>query len=123
MSADKPKFREFWVAPKLIEPIDPVEPAYFYAYDLPGNPKRIKIHVIEYRALQAEREAAAKLVEHFQFILGCAYNLLQPDKPVHKGLDPTFYHTLTYEGDVELLEKYQAAKLALAEYRKERGDG
>lgn len=28
-------------------------------------------------------------------------NLL-PKGQVHKGLDPTFYHTLTYEGDVSI---------------------
>jgi hypothetical protein len=30
-------------------------------------------------------------------------NLL-PKSPVPKGLDPTFYHTLTYEGDVRIQE-------------------
>jgi len=38
--------KRWWIAPKLIDPIDPVEPSYFYAYDLPGAPSRLEIEVV-----------------------------------------------------------------------------
>jgi hypothetical protein len=57
----KPK--EFWIAPKLINPIDPVEPSYFYAYDLIGDPKRLEMHVIEYSAFESLQQENAKLKE------------------------------------------------------------
>jgi hypothetical protein len=43
--------------------------------------------------------------EDLNFLIHIAVLAIRPDKPVHKGLDPTFYHTLTYEGDVELVNK------------------
>lgn len=50
------KPREFWIAPKLYNPIDEVEAEYYVAFDLPGDPKRLEIHVIEYSAYQKLRE-------------------------------------------------------------------
>jgi hypothetical protein len=41
--------------------------------------------------------------------------LYKPDKPLTKGLDPTFYFTLTYEGDLELIEKTRKARAVLEE--------
>jgi hypothetical protein len=55
----------------------------------------------------------ARLREALEFTLKAAEYVFQPDKPVHKGLDPTFYHTLTYEGDMELIEKTKKAREAL----------
>lgn len=37
-----------------------------------------------------------------------------PDE-LAKGLDPTFYHTLTYEGDIEILKKLQRIKQYMAD--------
>jgi predicted acyl esterase len=62
------------------------------------------------KTLQAEN---ARLMEALEFTLKAAEYVYQPDKPVHKGLDPTFYHTLTYEGDMELIEKTKKAREAL----------
>jgi hypothetical protein len=45
--------------------------------------------------------------EDYKFLVNVASNLLRPDKPVHKHLDPTFYHTLTYEGDMALIEQLE----------------
>lgn len=36
-------------------------------------------------------------------------NLL-PDSPVPEGLDPTFYRTLTYEGDTKLQAQFDDLK-------------
>lgn len=64
--------------------------------------------------LQATLEAEnRRLREHLHFTVNAAENLYQPDKPLHKGLCPTFYHTLTYEGDLELIAKTKAAREAL----------
>ena len=60
--------------------------------------------------LEAEN---ARYREALEFTLKAAEYLYQPDKPVHKGLDPTFYQTLTWEGDMELIEKTKKAREAL----------
>jgi hypothetical protein len=65
-----------------------------------------------YDAAMAEKD---ELIRHYKFLLNAAENLYRPDRPVHKGLDPTFYHTLTYEGDTELINKTIAAREALKE--------
>lgn len=57
-SSGKP--REWWIAPKLYTPADPVEAEYFIAYDMPGDPARLEIHVIEksaYDQLAKENQA------------------------------------------------------------------
>jgi hypothetical protein len=74
-----------------------------------GVTQRLDRHIAD---LERKLEIATKAL---RFTLGCAENLLRPDKPVHKGLDPTFYQTLTYEGDIELIEQCKAARLALKE--------
>lgn len=55
----------------------------------------------------------ATYIECLEFAVGCAESLLRPDRPVIPNLDPTFYHSLTYEGDVELVEKCRAARIFL----------
>lgn len=55
----------------------------------------------------------ARLREALEFTLHAAEYIYQPDKPLHKNLDPTFYHTLTWEGDFELIEKTKKAREAL----------
>jgi hypothetical protein len=64
-------------------------------------------------AIGEVRELLREVKDHFAFTLGCTNNLLRPDRPVHDGLDPTFYHTLTAEGDKDLIRKALAAADAL----------
>ena len=49
--SDKPK--EFWIEPKLHDPIEPTGAQFYYAYDMIGAPDNNEIHVIEYTAFQA----------------------------------------------------------------------
>jgi hypothetical protein len=55
----------------------------------------------------------AALREALAFTLKAAEQLYRPDKPLTPGLDPTFYHTLTYEGDLELIANTKKARAAL----------
>jgi len=55
--------------------------------------------------LAESKKQVQELVQALEFCVNAAINLYRPDKPVHKGLDPTFYHTLTFEGDLELIDK------------------
>lgn len=52
------------------------------------------------------------LAEHYEFLLTAAENLHKPNEPIIQGLAPMFYHTLTYEGDLELIEKTKQARKA-----------
>lgn len=47
------------------------------------------------------------------FCLHAAEYVYGPNKPLEKGLCPSFYHTLTYEGDLELIEKTKEARKVL----------
>jgi len=60
--------------------------------------------------LQAENK---KLREALELTIKTAEYVYQPDKPLEKGLPPFHYHTLTYEGDLELIEKTIAARKLL----------
>jgi hypothetical protein len=62
------------------------------------------------------REQVDRLVDSYKFLLNAAVYVYAPDKPLHRGLDPTFYHTLSYEGDEELINKTNEARKALAAY-------
>lgn len=68
----------------------------------------------EIRELQSKLDCAVKALE---FTLPAAENLYCADKEVSKGLPAIFYHTLTYEGDVALVEKCKRARLALEEIK------
>jgi len=57
--------------------------------------------------LEAKLAAANRDIK---FLLSFAPNGSTP-----KGLDPTFYHTLTYEGDVKLQERINAIDAAKGE--------
>lgn len=57
------------------------------------------------------RRENARLREALEFCLSAAESMY--DKPVTEGLDPTFYHSLSYEGDLELKEKTKQARSAL----------
>lgn len=65
-----------------------------------------------------ERLKAAE--EALAFTLHSAEYLHPPSPPLEKGLDPTFYHTLTYEGDLKLIEQTKKAREALAKLRGEK---
>jgi hypothetical protein len=54
-----------------------------------------------------------KLREALKLTIKTAEYVYQPDKPLEKGLPPFHYHTLTYEGDLELIEKTIAARKLL----------
>lgn len=51
-----------------------------------------------------------KLREHYTFLLNLGATLLQPQKPVVDNIDPTFYHTLTAEGDRKLIKQFEEAR-------------
>lgn len=50
-----------------------------------------------------------KLRQALEFTTKAAVHLFKPDKPLEKGLPPFFYHTTTYEGDLELIENTKLA--------------
>lgn len=54
-----------------------------------------------------------KLCEALKLTIKTAEYVYQPNKPLEKGLPPFHYHTLTYEGDLELIEKTKAARKLL----------
>ena len=56
-----------------------------------------------------------KLREALEFTVKAAEYLYKPDTPLHKDLCPMFYHTLTYEGDLVLIDKTVKARQALKE--------
>lgn len=60
--------------------------------------------------LEAENK---KLCEALELTIKTTEYVYQPDKPLQKGLPPFHYHTLTYEGDLELIEKTIAARKLL----------
>jgi hypothetical protein len=59
-----------------------------------------------------------KLHEAMEFSVNAAENLYKPDKPLEKDLGPMFYFTLTYEGDLELIEKTKRARASLSSFEK-----
>lgn len=66
----------------------------------------------EIEALQAE---IAKLKKSLNFTLKAAEYLFKPDEKIADGLFPTSYFTLSYEGDLELIEKTKRARQVLKE--------
>ena len=55
------------------------------------------------------KEENSKLRQALKFTTKAAVHLFQPEKPLEKGLPPFFYHTTTYEGDLELIENTKLA--------------
>jgi TolA-binding protein len=51
----------------------------------------------------------SKLRQALKFTTKAAIHLFKPDQPLEKGLPPFFYHTTTYEGDLELIENTKLA--------------
>jgi hypothetical protein len=68
-----------------------------------------------YEKLERERAENAKLREALEFTISAAEHLYKPNIPLERGLCPTFYFTLSYEGDLELMEKTKKAREALKE--------
>lgn len=64
------------------------------------------------------RDLLARVENAYRFCLNATCSLYQPDKTVHRGLDPTFYHTLTYEGDIRLIEETKKARLVFTELQR-----
>lgn len=67
-----------------------------------------KIREVEHHNMNLQIEVD-KLRQALKFTTKAAVHLFQPDKPLEKGLAPFFYHTLTYEGDLELIENTKLA--------------
>ena len=63
--------------------------------------------------IQRLRDENATLREALSFTLKAAEQLYQPDLSLTPGLDPTFYHTLSYDGDLELIVNTKKARAAL----------
>jgi hypothetical protein len=59
------------------------------------------------KALEEKLESASK---HLEFTTHAAEHLFKPDIKLEDWLDPTFYFTLTYSGDLGLIEKTRAAR-------------
>lgn len=66
----------------------------------------------EVKKLQAENE---KLKKSLNFTIKAAEYLFKPDEKLADGLFPTSYFTLSYEGDLELIEKTKLARQVLKE--------
>lgn len=67
-----------------------------------------KIREVEHHSMNLQLENE-ELRQALKFTTKAAVHLFQPDKPLEKGLPPFFYHTTTYEGDLELIEKTKHA--------------
>jgi hypothetical protein len=59
------------------------------------------------------KEQNTRLREALEFTISAADYLYKTESPVPRGLAPMFYHSLSYEGDVELVEKTKKARAAL----------
>lgn len=57
--------------------------------------------------------------EAINFMLSLSKTYLRPDKTIHKNLDPTFYHTLTYEGDIKLINQFWKYENILRKFKNE----
>lgn len=68
----------------------------------------------EIRELREKLDVAVKALD---FTLHAAEYLYQSNKELPKGLGAMFYHTLTYEGDLELIQKTKKAREDLSRIR------
>ena len=75
---------------------------------------------IKMRDIAEEMQAEnAKLRECLKFTVYAAEYLFKPDEKLADGLFPTSYFTLSYEGDLDLIEKTKYARQVLKELNKE----
>lgn len=68
--------------------------------------KVIELQLEDKKKLQEEN---SKLRQALKFTTKAAVHLFKPEVPLEKGLPPFFYHTTTYEGDLELIENTKLA--------------
>lgn len=87
----------------------------FESYDLLLDNNSFK----EYISKEEHDAIVQPLIEALEFTIHATEYLYNIKKDLPKGLDPTFYHTLSYEGDMELRDKALKAQLALENYRKQ----
>ncbi len=89
---------------QLEQRVEALEAARFaYASEFDGDKESIHENI---RKMKQQVEA---LKADCRFLLGFA------PKDVPTKLDPTFYHTLTYEGDVQLQERVDRIRQATAQ--------
>lgn len=101
--------------------------SFFTEDDFPGFEKPISIEHSIHHALLANEKVAPLVEELARLVAECsrlreALELalsFAPTAIAPKGSDPTFYHTLSYEGDCALLERLNKARAALAGEKKE----
>lgn len=105
-----------WVFPYINE--DGVE---YYACDTQPFAKgmdeqylSMQEHTAELDALKSQLAVAVEALEH---TIHAAEYLYKPNAYLADGMDPTFYHTLTYAGDAALIEKTKKAREALAKLK------
>ncbi len=78
-----------------------------------------KIEELASKIQELEAKLRSALI-HLKFTTHAAENLFQSDKPLSPNLMPDFYHTLTYEGDSDLIAKTKAARDFLKENLEEK---
>jgi hypothetical protein len=72
--------------------------------------KVIEMQLEDNKKLEEENK---KLRDALEFTLKAAEQMFRPDKELLQGLCPTMYHTLSYSGDLKLIEKTKAARKLL----------
>jgi hypothetical protein len=77
--------------------------------------------IISYQVseLRAKDEKINELTKALNFTLLAAEHLYKPDEPLPEGLPAIYYHTLSYKGDLELIEKTKQARKLLDLYKGE----
>jgi hypothetical protein len=91
--------------------IDELKNVIYWTVEQNGKVTR-HISIAEIEKLQAENE---KLKKSLNFTIKAAEYLFKPDEKLADGLFPTSYFTLSYEGDLELIEKTKLARQVLKE--------
>lgn len=61
-----------------------------------------------------------EVIQAINFMIALSKTYIRPDKTIHKNLDPTFYITLTYDGDVKLIKQFWECEEILRKFKNER---
>jgi len=77
-----------------------------------------KIREVEQHNMNLQMEVD-QLRQALKFTTKAAVHLFKPEKPLEKGLAPFFYYTLTYEGDLKLIENTKLAMELLKDNKNE----
>ena len=72
--------------------------------------------VVDSKFVKELAMACLEMKESLKFTTKCAEYMNGKRENLLKGLDPMFYHTLTYEGDLEMIGKVEKAKEVLEKY-------